>query len=244
MVIRRLEEVLHKAPEMALFKFSGTNWSLLLCLTLAWIAVFLCVSKGSTAGGTVLYITALLPYFGLCILFFRGVSLSGAGKAVFSVPWCLYSGEGITYFLAPRWDKLWDPHVWAVAGSQIFYSLGQTNFIDHHYLQASGGAHLLILLHLILIGIMWDSNPFSTDFSRQFFHDTYIVLLTNYFTSIFAGKAIVGSQHLRHPCCGRCCGLRCCRLHVQLNWNVHRWSRSRWKWPRLCRLSSRSDDQL
>lgn len=90
---------------------SEFRWQLVLCLLLAWIVIFVCLSRGIKSSGKVVYFTAIFPYVVLIILFFRNVTLEGAII-------------GIEYYVVPRWELLanWKP--WYEAAVQIFYSLG------------------------------------------------------------------------------------------------------------------------
>ncbi|XP_013386200.1 sodium-dependent proline transporter-like isoform X3 [Lingula anatina] len=88
----------------------GMKWHILLCLTLAWILVFVCLIKGIKSSGKVVYFTATFPYILLFILFIRGVTLSGFE-------------DGIRYYFTPQWEKLASAQVWKDAAVQIFFSL-------------------------------------------------------------------------------------------------------------------------
>ncbi|XP_076664285.1 sodium- and chloride-dependent glycine transporter 1 isoform X2 [Andrena cerasifolii] len=79
-------------------------------LLLAWIIVFLCLSKGVQSSGKVVYFTALFPYVVLVALFIRGILLPGAK-------------EGILYYLTPDWRRLMSAKVWSDAAVQIFFAL-------------------------------------------------------------------------------------------------------------------------
>jgi solute carrier family 6 amino acid transporter-like protein 5/7/9/14 len=73
--------------------------------------------------------------------------------------------DGIKFFLTPDTSKLSDPVVWKDAATQIFYSLS-----------VSWGGLLTLSSY----------NPFKNNLIR----DTYIVVITNSATSIYAGIAI------------------------------------------------------
>lgn len=79
-------------------------------LFLAWIIVFLCLSKGIQSSGKVVYFTALFPYVVLVALFIRGILLPGAN-------------EGILFYLTPDWRRLMSAKVWGDAAVQIFFAL-------------------------------------------------------------------------------------------------------------------------
>ncbi|XP_058798606.1 sodium- and chloride-dependent glycine transporter 1-like isoform X3 [Phymastichus coffea] len=80
------------------------------CLFLAWVIVFLCLSKGVQSSGKVVYFTALFPYVVLIALFVRGILLPGAN-------------EGILFYLTPDWKRLASAKVWGDAAVQIFFAL-------------------------------------------------------------------------------------------------------------------------
>ena len=57
-----------------------------------------------------IYVTSTFPYLVLTILLCVGLSKPG-------------SGNGIKYFVTPKWEKLKEINVWKDAATQIFYSL-------------------------------------------------------------------------------------------------------------------------
>ncbi|XP_057336654.1 sodium- and chloride-dependent glycine transporter 2-like [Microplitis mediator] len=91
--------------------FGTINWQLFLYLSLGWIIVFVCLSRGVKSAGKVAYFTALFPYVMLTAVLIRGVTLDGAI-------------DGISYFIIPKFETLKNASVWGDAASQVFYSLG------------------------------------------------------------------------------------------------------------------------
>ena len=93
--------------------YGGLRWQLVLCLLGAWIIVCSCLIKGVQSSGKVVYFTALFPYLVLTILLILGATLEGAG-------------DGIKFYLQPKWDTLKGIKVWSDAATQIFfaYSVG------------------------------------------------------------------------------------------------------------------------
>lgn len=130
----------------------GVRFELAMCLLLGWIIVYFCVWKGIKSAGKVVYFTATFPYLVLFILLIRGATLEGAG-------------EGVIFYLKPKWSRLTDPKVWVQAAGQIFFSLSI----------GFGG--------LITYG---SYNKFNNNCEK----DTYIVSLINCGTSLFAGFVI------------------------------------------------------
>ncbi|XP_077534441.1 sodium- and chloride-dependent glycine transporter 2-like [Haemaphysalis longicornis] len=79
-------------------------------LVVSWMLVFLSVFRGIKTSGKVVYVTALVPFLILGGMFLRGITLPGAG-------------DGIRFYLVPKWSSIMQTKVWKNAAEQIFYSL-------------------------------------------------------------------------------------------------------------------------
>uniref|UniRef100_A0A8C0UX07 Solute carrier family 6 member 20 n=1 Tax=Cyanistes caeruleus TaxID=156563 RepID=A0A8C0UX07_CYACU len=89
----------------------SVQWEQALCLTLAWLVVYLCILRGTASTGKVVYVTASLPYCVLIIYLIRGLTLHGAVN-------------GLVYMFTPKLEQLSNPKTWISAATQIFFSLG------------------------------------------------------------------------------------------------------------------------
>ncbi|XP_009914982.2 sodium- and chloride-dependent transporter XTRP3 isoform X1 [Haliaeetus albicilla] len=89
----------------------NVQWEQALCLTLAWLVVYLCILRGTESTGKVVYVTASLPYCVLIIYLIRGLTLHGAVN-------------GLVYMFTPKLEQLSNPKTWISAATQIFFSLG------------------------------------------------------------------------------------------------------------------------
>ncbi|CAK1546241.1 unnamed protein product [Leptosia nina] len=128
------------------------QWHLVGCLFASWVVAFLCVIKGVQSAGKVVYFTALFPYVMLTALLIRGVTLEGAG-------------EGIMFYLTPRWELLLSANVWGDAASQTFYSFG------------------------VACGSLVTLASYN-NFTNNCHFDAVFVCLANFLTSIYAGFVI------------------------------------------------------
>ncbi|XP_060077340.1 sodium- and chloride-dependent glycine transporter 2-like [Ylistrum balloti] len=90
--------------------FGSLNGNLVLCLFLAWVAIYLCVIKGIRSTGKVVYVTATLPYLILVILLVHNLTLPG-------------SIDGVEFFIKPDFNTLTNIKVWLEAAIQVFYSV-------------------------------------------------------------------------------------------------------------------------
>ncbi|XP_031628886.1 sodium-dependent nutrient amino acid transporter 1-like [Contarinia nasturtii] len=86
------------------------SWRLMICLLVAWVVVFLVISKGIKSSGKCSYFLALFPYAIMIALLLRSVTLEGSAK-------------GILFFLTPQWHELTNPKIWSEAIQQAFFSL-------------------------------------------------------------------------------------------------------------------------
>ncbi|XP_076343238.1 sodium- and chloride-dependent GABA transporter 1-like [Tachypleus tridentatus] len=123
-----------------------------LCLLLAWFVVYFVIWKGLLRSGKIIKVSAVTPYFIRIILLIRGVTLEGAG-------------DGLLFYITPKFDKLLDPKVWVTAGTQVFFTFG------------------------IGFGSVVTLGSYNK-FSQNFFRDGNILYFVNPATSIFAGTVI------------------------------------------------------
>ncbi len=73
--------------------------------------VYFALWKGIKSSGKAVWITAILPYVCMAVLFARSIFLPGAI-------------DGLLYYVTPNLEKLKDPEVWNDAASQVLFSLG------------------------------------------------------------------------------------------------------------------------
>lgn len=85
---------------------------LMIAVLLAWFVVYFSLLRGIKSSGKVVWFTAVFPYVVLVLLFFRGITLDGAGKGI-----DFYIGSG------SDWTKLYSATTWRKAATQIFFSL-------------------------------------------------------------------------------------------------------------------------
>uniref|UniRef100_A0A8C0W8G4 Transporter n=1 Tax=Castor canadensis TaxID=51338 RepID=A0A8C0W8G4_CASCN len=89
----------------------SVQWEPALCLTLAWLMVYLCILRGTESTGKVVYFTASLPSCVLVIYLVRGLMLHGAIN-------------GVVYMFTPKIEQLANPKAWINAATQVFFALG------------------------------------------------------------------------------------------------------------------------
>jgi len=87
------------------------RWPIVLCLICVFTVIYFTLWKGVQSSGKVVWITATFPYLVLIVLLIQGLTLEGAG-------------DGIKFYLTPKWTKLYDTEVWFDAATQVFFSLG------------------------------------------------------------------------------------------------------------------------
>jgi len=92
-------------------ELGGMHPGLMAAHLVAWILVYICIFKGISSSGKVVYLTATLPYVALFAFLIRALTLPNAAV-------------GIRFFLEPDLTILWNPTVWIRAAVQIFFSLG------------------------------------------------------------------------------------------------------------------------
>ena len=110
------------------------------------------IYKGIHQSGKIIWFTAMFPYVILSILFAYGLSLVG-------------SGNGISFYLTPKWEKLAEAEIWVAAGTQLLFTYG------------------------IGIGTNIALGSYNT-FHHNFFRDSLIACVLSSCTSLFSGFVI------------------------------------------------------
>ncbi|XP_015434042.1 PREDICTED: sodium-dependent nutrient amino acid transporter 1-like [Dufourea novaeangliae] len=130
------------------------DWKLTLCLLGSWLSVILITFQGVKSSGKASYFLAIFPYIILISLLVRAATLDGAGN-------------GILYFVTPKWSKLFDPTVWYAAVTQCFFSLS------------------------VCFGTIVNYSSHN-DFKHNIYRDAMIVTSLDTVTSLIAGCTIFG----------------------------------------------------
>ncbi|XP_076183506.1 sodium-dependent nutrient amino acid transporter 1 [Ptiloglossa arizonensis] len=130
------------------------DWRLTLCLFGSWLSVILITFQGVKSSGKFSYFLAIFPYIILISLLIRAVTLEGAGN-------------GILYFITPKWSKLLEPTVWYAAITQCFFSLS------------------------VCFGSIVTYSSHN-DFKHNIYRDAMIVTSLDTVTSMIAGCTIFG----------------------------------------------------
>ncbi|XP_070396510.1 sodium- and chloride-dependent glycine transporter 2-like isoform X2 [Dermacentor albipictus] len=92
-------------------ELGGVQTDIFLALLVAWVIVFLAVSRGIRSSGKVAFVTVLVPFVMMVALLIRGATLTGVGF-------------GTAYYLLPKWRRLLEYKVWQKAAEQVLISLG------------------------------------------------------------------------------------------------------------------------
>lgn len=98
-------------PGNGMYDFGGINWPVLASMTVCWMLTALGILKGAKIMGKISYVSVLLPYFIVVVLFVRGVTLPGASDGLYY------------YFGKPDYSKLFITRTWTEALKQLCFSL-------------------------------------------------------------------------------------------------------------------------
>ncbi|CAI2334467.1 unnamed protein product [Caenorhabditis sp. 36 PRJEB53466] len=98
-------------PSSGLTDFNSINWPILISMSVCWVLTAILILKGMKLIGKISYITVILPYIIILVLFIRGVTLDGAS-------------EGLHYFLMRTdFSALGKYQTWTAALTQLCFSL-------------------------------------------------------------------------------------------------------------------------
>eukprot|EP01059_Diplonema_ambulator_P012624 TRINITY_DN2301_c0_g1_i1.p1 TRINITY_DN2301_c0_g1~~TRINITY_DN2301_c0_g1_i1.p1 ORF type:complete len:593 (+),score=166.54 TRINITY_DN2301_c0_g1_i1:61-1839(+) len=88
----------------------GLQWHLVTALMLIWVIVYFALSSGIQSSSKAAWITVPLPVILIIVMFFRAVTLPGAGA-------------GVAYYMKFEFSKMMSASVWTDACGQILFSL-------------------------------------------------------------------------------------------------------------------------
>ncbi|CAD6198466.1 unnamed protein product [Caenorhabditis auriculariae] len=98
-------------PSTGFIDFNTINFKSLIGVVVCWLFTAFIVLKGAKYMGKASYVTVIMPYVLVVILFFRGITLEGAS-------------DGLYYYLGkPDFDKLFLIGTWSAALKQMCFSL-------------------------------------------------------------------------------------------------------------------------
>ncbi|CAI2334418.1 unnamed protein product [Caenorhabditis sp. 36 PRJEB53466] len=98
-------------PSTSLLDFDSINWPVLGAMTACWLLTGLGIVKGAKIIGKISYVSVILPYIIVVVLFIRGVTLEGASQGLYY------------YFGKPDYAKLLHTKTWTEALKQLCFSL-------------------------------------------------------------------------------------------------------------------------
>ena len=164
-------------------EIGGLKTDLVIFLAFAYFVLFAALAKGIQSSGKAVYVTSTFPYLVLTILLCVGLSKPG-------------SGNGIKYFVTPKWEKLKEINVWKDAATQIFYSLsaswgGLITLSSYNKFNNNILRWVHSVYKFSLVGSCTNrANSARITSITKFIRDTMVVVLANSATSIFAGFTI------------------------------------------------------
>lgn len=151
------------------------DWRLTLCLLFSWAVTCAVSLRGVQSSGKASYFLALFPYVVMVALLIRAVTLEGAG-------------EGILYFITPKWEKLATAEVCNKTESHTYKSMLQVRILIQVWYAAVTQCFFSLNVGFGSI-IMYSSyNGFNHNINR----DAMVVTTLDTFTSLLAGTTIFG----------------------------------------------------
>ncbi|KAI0989386.1 hypothetical protein GJ496_009496 [Pomphorhynchus laevis] len=130
--------ILGKTSSHSINHLGGLQTSLLPCLLLVFIVVYLIIRKGAISIGKSIYVTAILPYVLLFILLVKSATLEGVGK-------------GMRELFKSDFKPLLKMETWYKAATQICYSLGPGAGVLVAYASFSDNTQMNIKLYAFII---------------------------------------------------------------------------------------------
>lgn len=142
---------------------------MVICLAIAWIAIYVCIKDGASSVSKVVKYTVFIPVLLLLVLAIRGFTMENTGAAMSAL-------------FVPKWEAMADPGLWVDAVGQAFYSLSvmmaimlaygsfldkKSNIVEDAVIIAISDFLISVLAGIVLFTTMYGCGMTTDDMSAS-----------------------------------------------------------------------------